>query len=184
MRTTFVDLDNSLIVDSKQFETSALPDWYQIHRHEQIECNGCFAYVPEEICSHHLSDLNLFSVCQVSFLIIESSHEPTKLIINYCECSWNLIDRLALTGRFEWQPKPRLIAFNTRHRWWRIVGSAWGLFLLQPFNRRATKSIHVCGTTYRAHRTSPWNNQLKLMGTYSAFYSRNIHNCAHLENSL
>lgn len=70
LRTIFVDLDNSLIVDSTvDAETSRSPpsDWHQIHRHEQIECNGCFAYVPEEICSHHLSDLNMFSVCQVSF---------------------------------------------------------------------------------------------------------------------
>lgn len=76
LRTTFVDLDNSLIVDSKQFEASALPqpDWHRIHRHEQIECNGCFAYVPEEICSHQLSDLNLFAVCQVSFLIIKQAY--------------------------------------------------------------------------------------------------------------
>jgi hypothetical protein len=40
--------------------------WKTSHVHEKIECKGCFAYVPEEICQHHISDLNVFSVCQVS----------------------------------------------------------------------------------------------------------------------
>lgn len=57
---TFVDLDSVFVVDSE-----AITDGH-IHRHEKIDCEGsCFAYVPQELCSHHLSDINLFAICQV-----------------------------------------------------------------------------------------------------------------------
>lgn len=58
---TFVDLDDVFVVDSTTFV-----DRETIHRHEKIDCDGmCFAYVPEELCSYHLSDINLFAICQV-----------------------------------------------------------------------------------------------------------------------
>lgn len=57
----FVDLDNVFMVDSSIQTNNQLT-----HRHEKIDCDGiCFAYVPEELCSYHLSDINLFAVCQV-----------------------------------------------------------------------------------------------------------------------
>lgn len=60
---TFVDLDDVFVVDSKRFTNNQV-----VHRHEKIACDGmCFAYVPEELCSHHLSDINLFAICQVVF---------------------------------------------------------------------------------------------------------------------
>lgn len=130
LRSSFVDLDNSLIVDSLtevDASTSPPPNWHQIHRHEQIECNGCFAYVPEEICLHHLSDLNLFSVCQVGFLL------PIIMQISYIQflvLSFTLCARAAVIGRFEWESKPRLIAFDTTSRWRRIVVSVRRMFLL------------------------------------------------------
>lgn len=62
---SFIDLDNIVIVDSKQQHHSATSMWHKIHVHEKIECNGCFAYVPSDLCAHHLSDLNVYAVCQV-----------------------------------------------------------------------------------------------------------------------
>lgn len=60
---TFVDLDNVFVVDSKMIANGRT-----IHRHEKIDCDGmCFAYVPDELCSYHLSDINLFAICQVGF---------------------------------------------------------------------------------------------------------------------
>ncbi|XP_055372671.1 uncharacterized protein LOC129606388 [Condylostylus longicornis] len=55
---SFIDLDNVIIVDStKILEVKS-------HTHEFIECLGCFAYIPEEICSAYISDLNYFAICQ------------------------------------------------------------------------------------------------------------------------
>lgn len=61
LRLTFVDLDSLLIVDSHAIQTN------HVNRHEQIDCEHCFAFIPDELCSHQLSDINLFSVCQVCF---------------------------------------------------------------------------------------------------------------------
>lgn len=63
---TFVDLDSIFVVDSE-----TIMNKQKIHRHEKIDCEGnCFAYVPEDLCSHHLSDINLFAVCQVVVLLM------------------------------------------------------------------------------------------------------------------
>lgn len=51
-----------LVIDSKSYLIKSK----KIHRHEQIDCDNCFAYVPDEICAHQLSDINIFAVCQVS----------------------------------------------------------------------------------------------------------------------
>ncbi|KAG4068910.1 hypothetical protein HA402_005058 [Bradysia odoriphaga] len=58
---TFVDLDDVFVVDSTTCLSSQV-----VHRHEKIDCDGmCFAYVPDELCSYHLSDINLFAICQL-----------------------------------------------------------------------------------------------------------------------
>lgn len=43
LRLTFVDLDSLLIVDSQR---------KQISRHEQIDCNYCFAFILHELCPY------------------------------------------------------------------------------------------------------------------------------------
>lgn len=55
----FVDLDSLFIADSASYSTE------HIHRHEYIECEDCFAYTPEDLCSQSLSDVNLFLACQL-----------------------------------------------------------------------------------------------------------------------
>lgn len=63
LQITFVDLDTMVIADSQ-----AVANSNAVHCHEQIDCDdGCFAYSPNAICSHHLSDINLYAVCQVRF---------------------------------------------------------------------------------------------------------------------
>lgn len=65
---TFIDLDNLFLVDSEILTNNGIT-----HRHEKIDCDGmCFAYVPEELCSYHLSDINLFAICQVVISTIRS----------------------------------------------------------------------------------------------------------------
>lgn len=70
---TFVDLDSVFVVDSETprlRDSETLTHNRQTHRHEKIDCDGmCFAYVPDELCSHHLSDINLFAVCQVGIQV-------------------------------------------------------------------------------------------------------------------
>lgn len=62
LNVTFVDLDNVFLVDSETLDHNR-----KTHRHEKIQCDGmCFAYVPDDLCSYHLSDINLFAICQVS----------------------------------------------------------------------------------------------------------------------
>lgn len=67
LKISFIDLDNVIVVDSTAYNGSshAPEPWKTTHKHEKIDCDGCFAYVPEELCSHHLSDINIFAVCQV-----------------------------------------------------------------------------------------------------------------------
>lgn len=59
LRISFVDLDSLFIVNSELIKSN------QIHCHQRIDCLQCFAFVPQELCAYHLSDINLFSVCQV-----------------------------------------------------------------------------------------------------------------------
>lgn len=63
LQIAFVDLDTMVIADSQ-----AVTNSNAVHCHEQIDCgDGCFAFSSNAICSHHLSDINLFAVCQVRF---------------------------------------------------------------------------------------------------------------------
>lgn len=56
-KLTFVDLDDIILVDSEE-------NTIESHRHEMIECDGCFAYSQQSICAAKSSDINLFSACQ------------------------------------------------------------------------------------------------------------------------
>lgn len=61
---SFVDLDNIILIDSLTFSGHKTK---QTHVHEKIECNGCFAYSIEDICSCPVSDINVFAVCQLLY---------------------------------------------------------------------------------------------------------------------
>ncbi|KAL5287689.1 C3orf58 family protein [Megaselia abdita] len=68
-KLTFVDLDDIIIVDSKE-------NTVESHRHEMIECDGCFAYSQQSICAAKSSDINLFAACQ--FLLEDLKRDKTK----------------------------------------------------------------------------------------------------------
>ncbi|XP_041782756.1 uncharacterized protein LOC121599201 isoform X1 [Anopheles merus] len=59
---SIVDLDNVILLDSWA-ETFVTNNTH--HVHSKIECNGCFAYVQEDVCRYQNSDLNLFATCQL-----------------------------------------------------------------------------------------------------------------------
>ncbi|XP_055623113.1 uncharacterized protein LOC129766564 [Toxorhynchites rutilus septentrionalis] len=62
VKVTFVDVDNVVILNS---ESNKLAADKGRHVHERIDCEGCFAYVQQDLCSHKHSDLNMFAVCQL-----------------------------------------------------------------------------------------------------------------------
>lgn len=75
LRVTFVDLDDVVIIqgDRHIFQKNTDPTentaWSKVHRYEPIPCHKCFAYVPQELQDHYISDINLYSICHVCFLI-------------------------------------------------------------------------------------------------------------------
>lgn len=54
----FIDLNTAFIVDSKD---TIHKDG--IDQHENIECDDCFAFVPDRLCSYGISDVNLLESC-------------------------------------------------------------------------------------------------------------------------
>uniref|UniRef100_A0A182YE53 PIP49_C domain-containing protein n=1 Tax=Anopheles stephensi TaxID=30069 RepID=A0A182YE53_ANOST len=62
VRVSIVDLDNVIILDSL---AGTFSSQHAYHVHGKIECNGCFAYVQEDVCRYRSSDLNLFATCQL-----------------------------------------------------------------------------------------------------------------------
>ncbi|XP_055530986.1 uncharacterized protein LOC129721906 isoform X2 [Wyeomyia smithii] len=65
IKVSFVDLNNVIILDN---QSERLGRNNTEIMHTLIDCDGCFAYVQEEICSYHNSDINLFSICQRIFM--------------------------------------------------------------------------------------------------------------------
>lgn len=67
LKVTFIDLDNVIMVAANATNKKGIrpAKWLKTHKHEKIPCDGCFAYIPEEIGKHHRSDINLFAICQV-----------------------------------------------------------------------------------------------------------------------
>ncbi|XP_058457254.1 uncharacterized protein LOC131434517 [Malaya genurostris] len=59
---SFIDVNNIIVLDSR---SDRLGRDRQKTVHTRIECDGCFAYVQDEICSHQYSDINLFAICQL-----------------------------------------------------------------------------------------------------------------------
>lgn len=78
---TFIDLDNLMIVNSRAESIKSK----KIHRNEQIDCDNCFAYVPDELCAHHLSDINIFAMCQVT------KKKNTHVQTNILNSNWNFV---------------------------------------------------------------------------------------------
>ncbi|XP_052903158.1 uncharacterized protein LOC128310535 [Anopheles moucheti] len=72
VRVSIVDLDNVIILDSRSKTFSTRHNTY--HVHGRIECNGCFAYVQEDVCRYSNSDLNFFATCQLLLENVNGRH--------------------------------------------------------------------------------------------------------------
>lgn len=60
LAVTFIDLDDVIIQQANLFGSLK-----SVHRHSRIECANCFAYSTQAVCGAPLSDINIFSICQV-----------------------------------------------------------------------------------------------------------------------
>lgn len=61
LAVSFIDLDDVIIQHADSFPDNKK----DVHRHEKIECDNCFAYSTKDICGSPKSDINLFTICQV-----------------------------------------------------------------------------------------------------------------------
>ncbi|XP_014249733.1 deleted in autism protein 1 homolog isoform X2 [Cimex lectularius] len=59
-----VDLEHIYVVDKYPKDTSHYPNWNITYSASHYNCQDCFLFRPSEICSHHLSDQNILSVCR------------------------------------------------------------------------------------------------------------------------
>lgn len=95
-KITIIDLDDIIVLNKNNFNHN------DIHKYNLIPCNGCFAFVPEEICGNYISDINIFLGCQIlrqnlygdkenGFLhsIPKKYNELSKLIDECYYCSEN-----------------------------------------------------------------------------------------------
>lgn len=69
-QVSFVDIDNVIILDS---QNKRLQNRYHIH--SRIDCDGCFAYVQEDLCSYQHSDINQFAICQLLYENLNGNRE-------------------------------------------------------------------------------------------------------------
>uniref|UniRef100_A0A182PVE3 FAM69 protein-kinase domain-containing protein n=1 Tax=Anopheles epiroticus TaxID=199890 RepID=A0A182PVE3_9DIPT len=81
VRVAFVDLDNVILLDS--WSEIFVSNHGQQHVHSRIECNGCFAYVQEDICRYQNSDLNLFATCQLLLENLNGNYAEGLLHYNH-----------------------------------------------------------------------------------------------------
>ncbi|KAH0564548.1 hypothetical protein KQX54_012749 [Cotesia glomerata] len=86
----FIDLENIIILH-RNIPTKEQPQhWSSIHTSDSIDCDNCFSFSPNDICSHHISDHNYYSVCQ--YILSSKLNEngflhsiPSEILKNYPE---------------------------------------------------------------------------------------------------
>lgn len=58
-----VDLENIVIVNQTWVKDVAAPGWNVAHTSVPFGCKDCFSYSVEDLCSHQISDHNLYGAC-------------------------------------------------------------------------------------------------------------------------
>lgn len=72
-QVSFIDLDNVIILDSQSNQLDSRSK--ARHIHSRIDCDGCFAYVQEDLCSYQRSDINQFAICQLLYENLNGDRE-------------------------------------------------------------------------------------------------------------
>uniref|UniRef100_A0A1Q3F484 Protein-kinase domain of fam69 n=1 Tax=Culex tarsalis TaxID=7177 RepID=A0A1Q3F484_CULTA len=72
-QVSFIDLDNVIILDSQSKQLDRRTKARNVH--SRIDCDGCFAYVQEDLCSYWHSDINQFAICQLLYENLNGARE-------------------------------------------------------------------------------------------------------------
>lgn len=71
---TFIDLDD-VIVQHEDLLMGNGKEAQPIHVHQKVDCDNCFAYSTNAICAAPVSDINVFTICQ---LLLEDLRDNPK----------------------------------------------------------------------------------------------------------
>lgn len=77
---SFVDLEDVIILDKHVSPGTDLPNWYKRSKHEVIEPGFLFSI--DNMCTHHLSDHNLWAACHILAGDEEPYLYPLPKIVN------------------------------------------------------------------------------------------------------
>lgn len=83
LQVSFIDLDNVIILDSQSKLLDRLNKVRYVH--SRIDCDGCFAYVQEDLCSYQRSDINQFAICQLLYENLNGNREGGFLHVSESE---------------------------------------------------------------------------------------------------
>ena len=97
LEVKLVDLENIILVNRTLIEVTKAPGWNIEHHSVAFGCENqdCFSYSVEDVCTHHVSDHNIFGACHgivKPFLLkdipesIKNSHPLLQRLIE--ECTW------------------------------------------------------------------------------------------------
>lgn len=71
LAVTFIDLDDVII---QHYQGSSIVRDTNAHRHQRAtSCENCFSFSTDFICAAEVSDINVFTICQVRLVSLESS---------------------------------------------------------------------------------------------------------------
>ncbi|KAF4527000.1 hypothetical protein B566_EDAN001547 [Ephemera danica] len=84
-KVTIVDLGNIILVDKYPPLAGRVGDWSEMHTSERLteDCDTCFAYSVQDICSHKISDHNYYTVCQFLALHAVLQDPPANVLRVY-----------------------------------------------------------------------------------------------------
>ena len=97
LQVKLIDLENIILVNRTMLENTKAPGWNVEHHSVAFGCENmdCFSYSIEDICTHYISDHNIFGVCQgiVKPFLLKSIPQDIKRTFPLLErlaheCAW------------------------------------------------------------------------------------------------
>ena len=92
-----IDLENIVLVNRSMIKIIQAPGWNIDHHSVAFGCEKehCFSYSLEDLCSHSISDHNVFGACQGILLPLLKDGMPSEIQVNFPllqrflqECAW------------------------------------------------------------------------------------------------
>ena len=98
LEVKLIDLENIVLVNRSMIKIIQAPGWNIDHHSVAFGCEkeqNCFSYSLEDLCSHSISDHNIFGACQGILLPLLKDGMPSELQANFPllprflqECAW------------------------------------------------------------------------------------------------